>query len=231
MERRIVPSKEWLTVDSKGNTYNTKTGYKYKDQYDKDGYIKVSTRFMGKLVKCFAHRAVALAFIPNPENKPTVNHKNGIKDDNRVENLEWATLSEQQLHAYSTGLKPNKVLGEDSHFCVYGEQVAKDVCKLIAEGYRNKDILNLYPEMDVKLPSDIRTGKSWKHLSCNYNFTHNRRIRLSKETVKWVCSKLEEGLTALQIVKMSNNSAITVHTVSKILNKETYTKVSKDYNF
>jgi hypothetical protein len=46
------------------------------------------------------HALVALAFLPNPENKPTVNHKNGIKSDARLVNLEWATLSEQQLHSW-----------------------------------------------------------------------------------------------------------------------------------
>ena len=72
-----------------------------KPQKRKDGYCIVRLRKNGDTFALYVHRLVAEAFIPNPENKPCVNHIDGNKHNNCVSNLEWNTYSENNLHAYS----------------------------------------------------------------------------------------------------------------------------------
>lgn len=69
------------------------------------GYLKATFRKNRIYTQRMAHRLVGIHFIENPENKPQINHKKGIKTDNRKTELEWSTMGENNLHAYRTGLK------------------------------------------------------------------------------------------------------------------------------
>ena len=69
------------------------------------GYLRIQLSNNGKRSSHFIHRLVAEAFLPNPDNKPQVNHKDGNKTNNHVTNLEWCDNSENQIHAYENGLQ------------------------------------------------------------------------------------------------------------------------------
>ena len=90
-------------VSDQGRVRNKKTGHILSPVPDKDGYFRVH---LGKdIVTKRIHRLVAVAFIPNVENKSQVNHINGDKMDNRASNLEWCSALENNTHALNTGLR------------------------------------------------------------------------------------------------------------------------------
>ncbi len=140
----------------------------------KKGYMK--TFPFGK--SCFVHRLVASAFIPNPDNKPFINHKNGVKNDNRVENLEWCTSQENTQHALKNGLYPdrkkievNYAKGERSGNSKLTEKQVLEIrqkykpgrSKTARNGYSS---LKLAEEYGVSKPLilSIIHRRSWKHI-------------------------------------------------------------------
>lgn len=102
-------------VSNLGNvkSYKNKDGKILIPSPNNYGYQRVGLRCNNRKL-CSVHRLVAEAFISNPENKKEVNHINGIKTDNRVQNLEWSTHSENIIHAHKTGLiKAHNKRGKD----------------------------------------------------------------------------------------------------------------------
>lgn len=110
---------EWKAIDgtngvyavsSVGKVMNTKTGRVLKAQTDQKGYLRVRITVERQGITLKIHREVAKAFIPNPDNLPQVNHINGDKTDNRVENLEWISNLENARHAIANNLWENVFL-------------------------------------------------------------------------------------------------------------------------
>lgn len=230
-EKKIVPGYEWLTVDEDGNAWNTRFQRQFNGEIDKYGYKRINTRYKGKRVRCLLHRAVAIAFIPNPDNLPTVNHKNAIKTDNRVENLEWATHQDQADHIFKMKLQHDaRVYGENTSNNKYSEETIHDICRLMEIGYKNNEIAELCC-VDKHLPVDIRSRKSWKTISSQYNINFTRNRRLSESTVRWVCSKLELGWSTSMILKESTSKSLNQTNIQQIRVRNTFLNISKDYDY
>jgi hypothetical protein len=104
-EEKIIKGFERYTITPSGTVNNIKTKYKHKP-YVKNGYYMISLQSDKTLSQkqLTLHRLVALTFIDNPKNHPYVNHKNGIKTDNNLNNLEWITQKQNIQHALKTGL-------------------------------------------------------------------------------------------------------------------------------
>lgn len=109
-------------VRSVDHTVKTKTGKDMlvkgimkKPSTGKDGYQYINLLHKGKQKRCAVHRLVAIAFIPNPNNKPEVNHIDAIKNNNCVNNLEWVTGQENNQHATISGLIKRTIVIMDGH--------------------------------------------------------------------------------------------------------------------
>ena len=141
---------------------------KLKHAIDKDGYHKVTLYINGKPYTKFVHRLVAMAYIPNVDNKPQVNHKNGDHDDNTVWNLEWATCKENIRHAFMTGLSVAKK-GEKHPNSKYNDKQIHSVCKMLEENKLSMKEISILSNVSYTVVKQIRNHIIWNHISSSYN--------------------------------------------------------------
>jgi hypothetical protein len=124
------------------------------------GYLYVGISVENKKANLTVHRLVARAFIPNPDNKPQVNHIDGNKTNNIVSNLEWVTVAENTQHAYTTKL--NKYKGENSHLAKLTEKQVIEIYDRLQNGEYQYRLAEEYGVNKTTI-SNIYCQKSWWH--------------------------------------------------------------------
>lgn len=150
---------------------------------DNCGYLRTRVSVNGKQTTLKVHRVVAMAFIPNPDNLPQVNHIDGNKENNKSENLEWVNNSQNQLHAIDVGLRDIKFAKEAPSFTGSVQAFNKDgTLAFVVSG--NKEMRE--KGLDFRLVSACLHGK--RHTHRGYTFK-----KLEKEqdsVIKLTCSEI-----------------------------------------
>lgn len=152
---------DFLQVSETGQVFSH--GKAIRGEVTRNGYIRIHVSHHGVQYKFLVHRLVAEAFIPNPDNLPQVNHKDGNKQNNSVENLEWCSASDNQKHAYRMGLK--SAVGEKNGQSKLSEKDVIEIRTLYVKGkhteHNSRGLAKKYG-VDPKTILDIVNGKLWK---------------------------------------------------------------------
>lgn len=216
-------------VHRNGDIYrNTKHGKKkctiYKTSKNKK-YRAVSAMKDGKQKNFYVHRLVAQAFIPNPKNKPQINHIDGDPSNNSIENLEWVTAKENVVHAYNTGLARTL---ETSNKCVSCENktMNKDnVCsncknnikKIGRKLTRDKELVNSLENIEVSiLTKNEKTAVEYRRKAMTYKEI-GQLMGVTRQRIEQLIK------TALSKSENFRKKEITIRTSSK-----NYTQSSKN---
>lgn len=158
---------EGYCVTESGEVMNLKTKRTLKFDVNNCGYRRVTLSKDGKTKRFFVHRLVALHYLPNPAGSEVVNHKDGDKLNNNVDNLEWCSSSRNRLHAFEVGLCGK---GEAHHNSRVSNMHVEQVCKLIQDGLTRGEVLALVPQVSKYTFDDIRRRKTWTHISKDFNW-------------------------------------------------------------
>ena len=162
------------SISNLGKVRNDKSNRILKPQKDKKGYMRIQLHHDGIVYTKKVHRLVARAFLQKTLTKKQVNHIDGNKSNNKVENLEWCTNRQNQIHAWKIGLQKPRC-GLDNPGNKYSPELIEKICNLLEKGYSTKKIKKC---LNIKsnnicisyLINDIRKRKGWVHISKNYNW-------------------------------------------------------------
>jgi len=205
-----------------GKVYSHLSGRFLKLAEHNHGYRATTLYGCDTPTQHLVHRLVATAYIPNPDNLPTVNHKDGDKTNNHVTNLEWMSYKDNNQHAIDTGLSRKRI---NKHT----DTMAHTVCTMLMDGWKQIDITKSLglDKADVK---QIRYSEFYEHVTCEYDWTKcpTRSVKVSTRSAIKICEMLSEGSP---YQKISVATGETVRNIKNIKYGITFKKISCNYSF
>ena len=232
-------------VSDLGRIYNTNIN-RFVPQFDdgKRGYLLVTLATDNGNVTRSVHRIVMIEFIgfDNDPNKNEVDHKNGIKTDNSIYNLEWVSGSENITRAYDMGLMPS---GEDSPVSILKNDDVRQICEMMQLGVDRYIILDFIRSKGItsaySVFNSIYTRRTWKRISKDYTFQYYkiRGINFTDEDIHIICQCLEKNMPykniiielGIDIECLSENEINSmILTISRIKCGQSFTNISSNYN-
>lgn len=225
------------SISNIGIVRNDKNNKLLKTNFSK-GYERLNLSHNGEHKQFFVHRLVATAFIPNPENKPEVNHKDGVKSCNYDYNLEWADRSENELHAYKTGLTKTSGIKKEK----LSKKQIKKICKLLEENELNQSEITrivgctrheVYRILKHKTHTDISDKYNIDNYTVKTNFAKSgddsERTKYSDNEIRKVCEMIDSGKYELpEIARITN---VPYQMVRNVYYGTCRKDISKNYNF
>lgn len=192
-------------INENGDVYSTKSNSDIHPWKNNSGYKYFSITIDGVNRNIAIHRAVAEMFIPNPENKPQVNHIDGNKDNNHASNLEWVTQSENNHHAFKIGLRQAKN-GDQVHFSKYKSSQIIKACAAMEENKKSLFEIQEITGVPIKTLNEIRAGGIWQSIAKDFNFPKNpirapRGNNISYQQQKDLIKLAKTDMSANEIAK------------------------------
>lgn len=157
---------EKYSVSNTGKIKNNDSDKILKQRLNKSGYMQVSVKPNGRQGKSKTfriHRVLAVAWIPNPNDLPQVNHKDGIKTNNTISNLEWVTHQQNIRHAFDNNLVPIK-RGVDTSSAVLTDELVRCIREEYSNGGVTLRQLGVKYGVAHNTLSCVVTRNSWKHV-------------------------------------------------------------------
>lgn len=160
----IIKLNNRYQISNKGNIRNKETRIILIPQIQKAGYYRFSCKpfFINgdkRTISILIHQAVAISFIDNPNNYREVNHKDGDKSNNNVDNLEWCTRKHNIKHAFQNNLKSHRGIKNTR-----SKLSESDVLEIYKSNIRSC-VLCIQYNVSSSTINDIRKGRSWTHIT------------------------------------------------------------------